>query len=67
MRFGYRAQKSLAATNGGEKLFATPNSDGMAAKEKNPDTVYLKGMLTRPDLSVILPASWGNRQSKPNL
>lgn len=60
IRFGYRTQRSLAATNSGdEKLFATPNSDGMAANEKDPDNVYLEGMLTRPDLSVILPASLG--------
>jgi hypothetical protein len=31
----------------------------MAANEKDPDNVYLEGMLTRPDLSVILPASLG--------
>ena len=66
IRFGYSEKKKSSATDGGENLSSIPDSDGIGFKAKFPVTVYLEGVLTRPELSVILHASWGKgAQTKP--
>jgi len=55
-RFGYNEQK-LSATVGSENLSSILVRDGIVLKAKAPVTVYLEGVLTRPELSVILHAS----------
>jgi hypothetical protein len=65
MRFGYNDKNSETATIGGENLSSILGRDGIAAKDKVPVTVYLKGMLTRPDLSGYSSCIEGKRPSKP--
>jgi len=58
MRFGYNDKKTETATVGGDEILSSILvRDGIVLKAKAPVTVYLQGMLTQPDLSVILPAS----------
>lgn len=54
---GNAPEQKLSATVGSENLSSILVRDGIVLKAKAPVTVYLEGVLTRPELSVILHAS----------
>jgi hypothetical protein len=56
-RRGYSEQKRLAMVGKFNNATSGATSGEIACNAKIPVTVYLQGMLTRPELSVILSAS----------